>query len=191
MGVQPLASWTYCVLAWPSSPCVGWRASYKPFYASTLVSRTRSSSLSIKLRVASAPCSASNTNKVMCKNVQTSCKHKNTIYTCIKRLMFIPTESRDRCSPIEDKGEPYLPLSPRRWSDECELYNKLESWGEVDNLRLSFGTPTLEECDDLLRFCLKGFSLSIWYDIYKFTQISAHNIFKFYMLIPQIQRPSY
>ena len=72
---------------------------------------------------------------------------------------------------IDDKGESSLPLLPRRWSDECELYNKLESWGEVNNLQLSFETQTPEECDDLLRFCLEDFSLSIWYDIYKFTQI--------------------
>ena len=191
MGVQPSTSWTYCVLARSFPPSVGWRASCEPWSASTLVSHTRSSSLSIKLRVAYAPCSAWNTTKVMCKHVQTSCTHKNTIYTCIKILIFIPTEGQDRCSPTEDKGESSLSLSPRQWSDECELYNNLESRGEVDNLRFSFGTPTPKECDDLLHFCLKGCSLSIWYDIYKFTQISTHHIFKFYMLINQLSRPSY
>ena len=73
---------------------------------------------------------------------------------------------------IDDKGESSLPLSPHWWSDECELYNKVESQGEVDNLRFSFRTSIHEECDDLLRFCLKGCSLSIEYDIYKITQIS-------------------
>ena len=73
---------------------------------------------------------------------------------------------------IDGKKESSLPLSPRRWSDECELYNKLESQGEVNNLQFSFRTPTPEECDDLLCFYLKGCSLSIGYDIYKFTQIS-------------------
>ena len=140
MGVQTSASWTYCILQWPSLPCVGWLASCEPYSASTLVSHT---------------------------------------------------EGRDRRSPTEDKGESALPLWPRWWSDECELYHELEYLGEVDNLRLSFWTPTPEECDDLLRFCLKGCALSIWYDIYKFTKISNHNIFKFYMLISQIQRPSY
>ena len=82
------------------------------------------------------------------------------------------TEGRDPHSPIDDKGDSSLPLSLCQWSDECELYNKLESRGEIDNLRFSFWTPTAEECDDLLCFCLKGFSLSIGYDIYKFTQIS-------------------
>ena len=73
---------------------------------------------------------------------------------------------------IDDKRESSLPLSPRRWPDKCELYNKLESGGEVDNLWFSFRTPTPEKCDELLRFCLKGYSLSIGYDIYKFIEIS-------------------
>ena len=136
MGVQPSASWTYYVRARPSSPYVGWRASCEPFSASTLVSHTQSSSLSRNICVDSAPCSATNTTKVMCKHVQTSCTHKNTIYTCIKRLMFIPIKGQDWCSPTKDKGESSLPLSPRRWSDECELCNKLEYRVEVNNIWL-------------------------------------------------------
>ena len=87
---------------------------------------------------------------------------------------------------IDDKEESSLPLSPRRWSNECELYNKLESRGEVNNIWFSFRTPTPEKCDDLLRFYLKGCSLSIGYDIYK-----VYRNINFYMLINQLQRPSY
>ena len=57
---------------------------------------------------------------------------------------------------IDDKGESSLPLSPCWWSDKCELYNKLESGGEVDNILFSFQTPTPEKCDDHLCFCLKA-----------------------------------